>query len=149
MLKKFLKILVLCFFFLNVGCSNFNPVAPILTLGIFWHQGEAQKYYATKHETLVEATKNVLIEFKLPIINEEFKNNILYIKAGDDDKLKIKISSVRENISKLSIRVNTFGDKPYAEMIFRHIDNQPNVQQFVSLEELNNAMKKQHRRVWR
>lgn len=146
MLQKIFKIVILSALVLNTGCSNFNPVTPIITLGIFWYQGEAQKYYATEQQALIEATKKVLEEFKLPIITEESKDNVFYIKAGDDDKFKIKISDVRENVSKLSIRVNTFGDKPYAEMIFRHVDKQPNVQQFASLNDLNDAMEKQRRR---
>ena len=149
MINKILKIAVLCSFLISSGCSNINPVGPIVTLGIFWYQGEAQKYYATEQSALLEATKNVLNKLKLPIESEVVDGNLIVIKAGDDDKFKIKIADVRENISKLSIRVNTFGDKPYAELIFRHVDSQPNIQQFASLNELNQAMEKQPRRLRR
>jgi hypothetical protein len=142
MLKRILNIVILAALLMPIGCSKINPVTPIMTLGILWYQGEAQKYYATEQLALVEATKNVLNEFKLPIKSEVVEDNLVIIKAGDDDKFKIKIADVRENVSKLSIRVNTFGDKPYAELIFRHVDSQPNVQQFASLNELNDAMEK-------
>lgn len=145
MLKTILNIVFVCSLLVSSGCSSINPIAPIMTLGIFWYQGEAQKYYATEQLALVEATKNVLNEFKLPIVSETTSDNVVLIKAGDDDKFKIKISDVRENVSKLSIRVNTFGDKPYAELIFRHVDSQPNIQQFASLNELNDAIEKQNR----
>lgn len=147
MVQKLLKIAMLVL--IMIGCSNVNPLGPIMTIGILWHQGEAQKYYAAEHEDLIQATKNVLEKFKLPIISEEVKENTFFIKAGDDDKFKIKIVAVRENVSKLAIRVNTFGDKPYAELIFRHVDEQPKIQQFASLNELNDAMEKQPRRIFR
>ena len=81
----------------------------------------------------------------MPIISTSVSGNIIYIKAGDDDRFKIKIIAVREKVTKLAIRVNTFGDKPYVEMIYRHVDKEKNVEQFATAVMLNNAMTKQKR----
>lgn len=146
MLKKFL----MCFLAFSIinfsGCALVNPIGPITQLGIMWYEGEAHKYYATPQEKIHSAVKVVLAKFTLPIKEETINGETVYIKAGDDDRFKIKISSVRQNVTKLSIRVNIMGDKPYAEMIYRHVDQQQGVEQFASLVELNTAVEKQQRR---
>jgi|694.fasta_scaffold10512_30 hypothetical protein len=146
MFKKLLALLVLNACLSTLGCNYIAPIGPIIQLGIMWYEGEAQKYYATPQEKLHVAVKQVLNELTLPIIEERVDGETIYIQAGDDDKFKIKITSVRENVSKLSIRVNLMGDKPYAELIYRHVDKMPNVEQFASLAELNTAVEKQPRR---
>lgn len=140
------KMVFLMFSLSIAGCAIMAPIAPIVSLGIMWVNGEAAKYYATDVDVIHQATKNVLNEFKLKIIEEKVENNSIYIKAGDEDKFKITIVSTRENVTKLLIRVNIMGDKAYAEMLYRHIDEQPGVRQFVTVEELNTALKKQGRR---
>lgn len=139
-------VIALCAF---AGCG-LNPIAPIIQLGLRWHDGEAQKYYATEQTKIYEATKATLAEFKFPILEEKIKDNIIYLKAGDDDRFRIKITEVRENVTKLSIRINVMGDKAYAEMIYRHVDKYPDVEQFASVTSLNDAMERQrfgrHRR---
>lgn len=142
---KYLTALAVVSLLAFTGCELFNPIGPIIQIGIYWLEGEAHKYYATDQQTLHQATKTVLAEFKLPILNESVKGNTIHMKAGDGDKFKIKIVAVRQGVSKLSIRVNTFGDKPYAEMIYRHIDKQPGIQQFATTAELNDAMQRRIR----
>lgn len=149
MFKKTLAILFFVLTLTTSGCNFITPIGPIIQLGIMWYEGEAQKYYATPQDKMHVAVKNVLSEFKIPIIEEEIDGGNIYIKAGDDDRFKIKITSVREKVTKVSIRVNIMGDKPYAEMIYRHIDKQNDIEQFASLVELNNAVEKQPRRLFR
>lgn len=138
-----------CFSFMSLilisGCVALAPIGPIVSLGIAWVNGEASKYYACEFETIHIAVKNVLQEFKIPIIEEKTEEDSVFIKAGDDDKFKIKIIPTREGITKLLIRVNVMGDKAYAEMLYRHVDQQPGVRQFASLQELNTAMERQKR----
>lgn len=146
MSKKLFAAIAITISFFTLGCSFLSPIGPIMQLGIMWYEGEAQKYYATPQEKIHYAVKDVLAEFKFPIKQESVSGETIYIKAGDDDRFKIKITSVRENVTKLSIRVNIMGDKPYAEMIYRHVDKRQGVEQFASLKELNNAVDKQKRR---
>jgi hypothetical protein len=145
MFQKIMKIACVAICMSVVGCSALNPISPIVSLGIMWYQGEAHKYYATEQESIYEATKKVLEEFKLPIVEEERDEDVIRIKAGDDDRFKIKITAVRDNVTKLSIRINIMGDHAYAEMIFRHVDDQPGIQQFASLTQLNDAMENRPR----
>jgi len=131
--------------FCLVGCAYFAPIGPIVSLGILWANGEASKYYASDVGVIHVAIKNVLEEFKIPILEEKTEDDIIYLKAGDDDRFKIKIVPVREKITKLMIRINTMGDKSYTEFLFRHVDKQKDVEQFASLKELNENMSKRSR----
>lgn len=133
-------------FLLFVGCPLLAPIGPIVDIGVFWLEGEAHKYYNTDQQTIYVSVQNVLNnELKIPITENQKMGEYIWIKAGDTDQFKIKIHHVRDNITKLSIRVNNFGDKPYAEMIYRHVDAQPGVIQWTSIDELNAAMKSRRR----
>jgi hypothetical protein len=131
-----------------VGCEFIAPIGPIVQLGIMWVEGEAHKYYNTDQETIHQATLVALKELDLVVNKEESSNDgeTIYINAGDKDRFKIKIHAVREKTTKLSVRVDIMGDKPYAEMLYRHVDKQKDVVQFVTVEELNTALEDQPRR---
>ena len=140
MLKKLAIVLVVtCLFF--TGCAiPFNPLGPIIDIGIMWVEGEAHKYYNCDKDTMYRAVRNVLNDMEYPIIEEEKAEDKDYIKAGEEDRFKIKIVKIRHNVTKLSIRINIMGDVPYAELIYRKVDQQPGVQQFQTAEELNKAV---------
>lgn len=140
-MKKWLTLVLMLVVFSGVvGCPYLAPIGPIVQLGVMWVEGEAHKYYNTDQLTIYGATKTALAELDLAITEEYTEGDTIYVKAGDKDRFKIKIHAVRENTTKLSIRVDFMGDKPYAEMLYRHVDAQKDVVQFVSVEELNTAM---------
>jgi hypothetical protein len=87
-----------------------------------WVNGEAHKYYPHDDEVMYKSTKLALKELKVPISQDKRESNGFYIKAGDNDSFKITIKKSRQNITKVSIRVNTMGDKEYAELIYKKID---------------------------
>lgn len=128
------------------GCSYLIPIGPIVQLGVYWMNREAQKYYNVDQEKMYVAVRNVLNELEFPITEVDQEDEIWVIKADADDRFRIKLNPVRHNITKVTILVNTLGDKPYAEMIYRHIDSQEGVIQFASLEELNTAIEERPRR---
>jgi hypothetical protein len=138
------------------GCELFNPIGPIIQIGMYWVEGEAHKYYNTDQATITTAVKTVLDDLQFTILEEEAIDDYYWIKATDGSKVsingemveshfKIKIREVKHNITKLSIRVNTFGNRPYVEMIYRHVDKHPKVIQFTTVEELNAAYDKRDR----
>lgn len=147
MLRKMLWPILVGMMLLTTGCDLFNPIGPIIQIGVIWMNGDVHKYYNTEHEPLIKATKDVLDDLKMPIKSEELDGNVYYIVAGDEGKyrFKIKVTSVRENVTKLSIRVNFVGDRPYAEMIYRHVDEIPGIRQFASVAALNDAVNKRDR----
>lgn len=124
-----------------IGCASLNPIGPLMQIGVYWQQGEAHKYYNTDQETIHQAVRNVLeSELGIPILSTERETNYIQLNAGDDDRFRIRIYRVREKVTRLSIRVNIFGDRPYAEMIYRHVDKQSGVVQWSSVEDLNAAL---------
>ena len=140
------------------GCEFFNPISPIIQIGVFWLEGEAHKYYNTDQEVVLEATKTVIRDLGFSIIEESQEDDYYWIKATDNSRkvklesgemvastFKIKVREVKQNITKLSVRVNTFGDRPYVEMLYRHVDKQPGVIQFTSERELNAAYRHRKR----
>lgn len=141
------------------GCDFINPISPIIQIGMYWLEGEAHKYYNTDQATMVTSVKTSLKDLHFSILEEGPESDYYWIKATDGSKVKlesgemaeshfkIKIREVKQNITKLSVRVNTFGDNPYVEMFYRNVDKQPGVIQFTTIEELNAAYKQRDRKV--
>lgn len=152
-------VLSLAFLFVSMaGCQYLSPIGPIIQLGIYWYEGEAHKYYQADQKTVRSALLETLKELNISVSNEEVKGNVIYIRAGGkvagegklglkdqqvslDDRFKIKVTAVNNRVSKLSIRVNIFGDKPYAELIYRTVDRKQGIKVFKTLEELNTAVR--------
>jgi hypothetical protein len=141
MFKRFSMIIFLAV--AMIGCDMINPISPIIQLGVFWLEGEAHKYYNTDQDTMVRSVKTTLKDLEFSILEERTIDDYYWIKAtdgsGSESHIKIKVREVKHNITKLSVRVNTFGDRPYVEMIYRHVDEEPGVKQFVTIEGLNTA----------
>jgi hypothetical protein len=128
-----------------VGCQFLAPIGPIISIGVFWMNREAHKYYNTPMSTMETSVRTVLKDLKMEIKDDYKDGEILHLKVAEDSKFHITVNPVRQNVTKVSILVDTLGNKPYAEMIYRHIDTQPNVEQFCTVEELNTAMDTQQR----
>lgn len=118
-------VLFLCFFIFGCTVAPF-VVSPIVTGVIMWKQGEAKKYYNDESKIIYRATKHALDDLGHKIINDEETKDGFYLVSGDKDKFKIRIRTVRPKITEVSIRINLMGDKPYAELIYSHIDANTN-----------------------
>lgn len=119
------------------GCSSFNPIGPIVQVAVYWKDGEAIKYYESKPEDLYRATLASLRNLEIPIRSVERDKEGWLIGAGSatpndfrtgDDRFKIRITKTNNKISRLAIRVNVFGDKPFAELIYHNVDRRPGIQ---------------------
>ena len=130
---------------MTVGCT-LNPVNPlglILNVGIFWVNGEGHKYYKCDQSTLLDATRETVEELGMYIEKEESQKSYYYILARAEKKtFKIKIRRMTNRVSRLSIRVNTFGDKPYAELFFEAVDNKRGINEFRTVNELETTLKR-------
>ena len=125
-MKKLLLFCTLSLFCLS-GCGV-GPeifISPIVTGVVIWIQGEAHKYYANDSDTLYRATKRSLNQLNIPIKRDDPpKDGNYYIIAGEGERFKIKIKRIHPEITKVSVRINIMGDKPYAELLYKQIDNQ-------------------------
>jgi len=149
MIRKLLLICTLALF--TTGCVPINPISPIIQLGVMWYEGEAHKYYNADSETLEKAVRETIKELDFMITKEYRKDQTLYLYVDDGtvaetpeqnngNRFKMKVTKIRYNITKLSIRINTWGDKPYTEMFYRHVDGKPGIKQFATLMDLNEAV---------
>lgn len=143
------------------GCEFLNPIGPAIQLGIYWMEGEAHKYYNADQKTTLAGLKASLAELEIPVTEETESDGVVHLRAGgkmfvsDDtgprrlgfkaekvelkgeDRFKIKVTVVKPRTTKVSIRANVFGDKPYCELIYRTLDRQPGVKGFVSVAEFH------------
>lgn len=125
-LAKYLIILPLLF-----GCGPATMlVGPAVTGVVYWVNGEAHKYYNESPNILYRATKHSLNELSIPITKDEPKDNTFYILAGEGNKFSFHITPAEKNLSKVSLRINILGDKDYAELIYKKIDEQLNIIHF-------------------
>ena len=116
-MKKFLLVFFLIF---AVGCGFVPFFSPIVQGVITWIEGEAHKYYDYDSQTMYYAVKRAAKELDLAIQEDAPE----YVVVGQDDRFKIKIIKIEEDITKVSIRINFMGDKPYAELFYKEIDKQ-------------------------
>jgi hypothetical protein len=125
--KLFLSSILLCSLF--IGCTGLEfIVAPLVGIGVEWYKNEAHKYYNHNSDIVYRATKRACKDMDFFIISDEIEEDgNFFIKAGNKSYFKIKIKKIEENVSKVSIRVDTMGDKPYAELIYKRIDDELNV----------------------
>lgn len=113
------------------GCGPATMlIGPAVTGVVYWVNGEAHKYYEETPEVLYRVTKHSLIELNIPITKDEPKDNSYYILAGKDNRFSINISPSEQNLSKVSLRINYLGDKDYAELIYKKIDEQISIIHF-------------------
>lgn len=131
-MKRFFLTLMLCLPLIGfTGCEVVPFVSPIVTGVVMWYEGEAHKYYYEEPSTLYRSTKLALKELGHPITKDETnRNGNYYIVAGDDDKFKITIRKVKPHIGEVKMRINFMGNKPYAELVYKHIDNNLNTIDF-------------------
>ena len=134
------KILIISLFFLIfTGCEAALLISPIVNGVIMWKEGEAHKYYNEEVITLYRATKTSLKEMDFTINKDVLDENGNYhINAIEENLLssngkgnfKITIQKVKLNTAEIKIRVDFMGNKEYAELLYKNIDNNTNTIQF-------------------
>ena len=127
---KNIFILAFCLIFF-AGCGVELLIAPIISGVVMWSEGEATKYYDTDSKTIYHATKRVCKELEYKIISdEEPENGKYYLVVGENNKFKITIAEAQKDISSVKIRIDFMGDKPYAELFYKHLDEEMSVINF-------------------
>jgi hypothetical protein len=126
-----LSIIVGAFLISFLGCALTPIAGPIINSVVTWHNGEAHKYYDFNSEIIYRATKHTAEDMGLTIqTNESKENGEYYLLVGENDEFKIKIIPHESNITRLSIRVNFMGDKPYAELFYQNVDDRLGIIEF-------------------
>jgi hypothetical protein len=128
-MKKFIPLFVFFLFLSGCGVSFLGPAASIVGQAyIKWNEGEAHKYYNLDSETMYRATKRTANEFGYVVSRDDPpQNGNFYLVVGSNDRFKINIKKIEKNITLVSIRINFMGDKPYAELFYKNLDEETSV----------------------
>ena len=119
-IKKYFFILIILINTM-IGCEPSMIIGPIVTGVTYWIQGESHRYFSENKEIVYKTAKHVFLENKLQIKSEYIKNNIYYMDIGTRNRFRVKIETI-DNFTRLSIRINTFGDKDYTELLYKQIE---------------------------
>lgn len=106
----------------SVNADSFGFISPIVQGVIFWKNGEAKVYYNESCDSVYNKLLLVLEKLKIKVENHQNTKYGHYIKAGNKSKFTIRIIKKEDEITQLKIRVNFWGDKEYAELIFRKLN---------------------------
>lgn len=132
-MKNLIKILMVLGLFSIVvpGCgpSTFL-IGPAVTGVVYWINGEAHKYYEEDSVVVYRATKHALAELGVPITKDQPSGTGFYILAGAENRFSINVTQQENSLSRASIRINYIGDKDFAELIYKKIDEQLSIIHF-------------------
>ena len=89
-----------------------------------WKGRESSRYYTSDIKTVCQAVKQSCEQLKLEtVIQDPFSENGCSLETKGNYPMEINVSSVEKNLSKVIITIELFGDKQYAELLYRTIDN--------------------------
>jgi len=109
------------------GCQFIGIFSPIITGIIIWKDGRCHKYYELDKKVIINAVRNTCKDLDFKIVAEQKTKNGYNITAKNKDNFYFYIESVKLNITDLSLRINTFGNKSYTEMIIHKVDENINL----------------------
>ena len=91
---------------------------------VVWQRGEATKYYAFDLDTTYRAVVRASDQLKLEaaVIKATPKEGY-YLEVKGDHPMHIDILPIEKSITTVVIRIPTFGDKHYVELLYRLVDD--------------------------
>lgn len=114
-----------------VGCEPSQIfIGPIITGITYWVNGEAHRYYEENTDVLYRSTKHALRELNLPITKDKKNNNSYSIIAGEKNRFSIQINEADKGLTKVDIRINFWGDKDFADLIYKKVGDQLTILEF-------------------
>lgn len=107
------------------GCIALPFIAPVISAYVTWQEGEAHAYYATDVNSAYRAVKRALGNLEYNITQDDKTDySSYYIVADSNDRFQITVTQVEPYVTKISIRINLMGDKPYAELIYKELEDE-------------------------
>lgn len=107
------------------GCIALPFIGPAISAYVAWDEGEAHAYYATDSYSAYRAVKRALGDLEYNITQDDKTDyRTYYLVADSNDRFKITVTQVEPYVTKVSIRINFMGDKPYAELIYKELEDE-------------------------
>jgi hypothetical protein len=89
-----------------------------------WKGRESLKYYTYDSKTVCQAVKQSCEQLKLKtVIQSPVSENECSLETKGNYPMEINVSHVEKTLTKVVITIALFGDKQYAELLYRVIDD--------------------------
>jgi hypothetical protein len=87
--------------------------------------GDLETDVSESIDTLYVASRQALEDLELPLIEGKTRKDalsaILVARDAQDKRVEVRLKSISDTMTELSIRVGTFGDETKAQLIYRQI----------------------------
>ena len=91
---------------------------------VVWKGRESSKYYANDSKTVCQAIEQSCEQLKLgTVIQKPASENGCSLTTKGKYPMEIGASRTEENLTKVVITIELFGDKQYAELLYRTVDD--------------------------
>jgi hypothetical protein len=89
-----------------------------------WKGRESSRYYTYDIKTVCQAVNQSCEQLKLEtVIQNPVSEHGCSLETKGNRPMEINVSSVEKNLTKVVITIALFGDKQYAELLYRTIDD--------------------------
>lgn len=107
-----------------VGEAQVIPVIGVSYQGyVVWKGRESSKYYSNDSKTICQAVEQSCDQLKLEtVIQTPASEKGCSLETKGKYPMEINVSYIEENLTKVIVRIELFGDKEYAELLYRTID---------------------------
>ena len=109
----------------SIGSSQVIPVTGASYEGYVVCKGhESSRYYTYDIKTVCQAVKQSCEKLELEtVIQDPVSENGCSLETKGNRPMEINVSHVEKKLTKVVITIALFGDKQYAELLYRTIDN--------------------------
>jgi len=130
MTKREIVVFLLLASSLLSGCAVLGLIPFIPVIGgsyqgyTVWKGRESSKYYTYDSKTVCQAIKQSCEQLILEtVIQNPVSENGCSLETKGNYPMEINVSHVEKNLTKVVITIALFGDKQYAELLYRTIDD--------------------------
>jgi hypothetical protein len=130
MVKREILVFLLLATSLLSGCAVLGLIPFIPVVGgsyqgyTVWKGRESLKYYTHDSQTVCQAVKQSCEQLILEtVIQNPVSENGCSLETKGNYPMEINVSNVEKNLTKVVITITLFGDKQYAELLYRTIDD--------------------------
>ena len=123
-----------------------TPVQIGVQAYVTWKNGEAFKYYPYSKEVMSRAVQRAFTRMQLTVVGviptssdgctfivKWWDKTTGYgILAGNNNQFNVNIEQKEQNVCVVRCRVDFWGDKEYAELLYKYIDEEVNTIEFTN-----------------
>jgi len=126
-MKRNIALQVVLFVLILYGCTTVVTYIPYIGASYegytVWKGAEATKYYSADLQTVHDAVKRSCDQMKLGTTTLSASAEYGYtLETKGNKPLRVSVLPVEKNITKVVVDIGVLGDKEYAELFYRTIE---------------------------